>query len=312
MSNINLKNIVEHDNENENEIELQCPRCGNDLLCYFHGTFILTLAISSAKKGRNAHRCKLINGDLYTLQKYDWEKMEIQYPPEILVCKCGFYSESKYDFAKTIKTVNTFNLEMNNSKKTIEELNNKIKDLTSQLNTEKNNNKKLLESLKELKENYTVLNNEKTNYESKIKNLENIIKGKDIEINKLKEKINYYTSNNSNNNFHYNNNYNNMSMNNPFNNIKNNQINNNSNNYQNQMKCVTFVSSDNRIFFGIPCYGNNIFAEIEEKLYKEYPEYRETNNNFYFDGKEILRFKTINDNNIGNGRPITLVRPSKF
>ena len=303
---INLKKIVEHDNENE--IELQCPKCRNDMLSYFHGTFILNLAISSAKKGRNAHIFKLINGELYSLEKNDWEKMENQYPPEIFVCKCGFFSESKYDFAKTHQTVNTFNEEINNSKKIIEEQNNKIKDLTNQLNKEKKQNKKLSNSMKELKDKLSLLNNEITNNQNKIKNLENIIKEKNIEINKFKEvKSNNWNYNNINNNNQYNqynNNYNNMNMNNGFNNVNNNQF-----NYQNQMKCVTFNSLDNKIFFGIPCSGNNIFAEIEEKLYKEYPEYRETNNTFYFEGKEILRFKTINDNNIGNGRPITLVKP---
>ena len=44
-------------------------------------------------------------------------------------------------------------------------------------------------------------------------------------------------------------------------------------------------------------------------LYKEYPEYRETNNLFLADGNQILRFKTIDENKIGTGRPIMLVVP---
>ena len=79
---------------------------------------------------------------------------------------------------------------------------------------------------------------------------------------------------------------------------------------QNNDKCVTIISNDQQIIYGIPCPGNAIFAEIEEKLYKEYPEYRETNNIFLANGKEILRFKTINDNKIGTGKPIMLVKPS--
>ena len=65
-----------------------------------------------------------------------------------------------------------------------------------------------------------------------------------------------------------------------------------------------------KIVFGIPCSGNSTFAEVEELLYREYPEYRETNNTFTSNGKEILRFKTINDNNIGTGRPVTLTKPN--
>ena len=73
---------------------------------------------------------------------------------------------------------------------------------------------------------------------------------------------------------------------------------------------MNIISSDQKIFYAIPCSGNSIFAEIEEILYKEYPEYRETNNTFLANGKEILRFKSINDNQIGTGKPIMLVAPS--
>ena len=91
-------------------------------------------------------------------------------------------------------------------------------------------------------------------------------------------------------------------------------ININNSNYQsnnlNIDKCVNFISQDQRICFAIPCSGNSIFAEIEEKLYKEYPEYKETNNKFIAEGVEVLRFKTVNDNKIGTGKPIMLVKPS--
>jgi len=99
--------------------------------------------------------------------------------------------------------------------------------------------------------------------------------------------------------------------------LQNNLQNNNNNNIGNQNnfkkfndKCVTFISRDQKKTYGIPCSGDDIFAEIEEILYREYPEYRETNNMFLANGKEILRFKSINDNNIGTGRPIMLIKPS--
>ena len=76
------------------------------------------------------------------------------------------------------------------------------------------------------------------------------------------------------------------------------------------MMCVNFISADQKVHYSIPCIPNNIFAEVEEKLYKEFPEYRETNNQFIANGKEILRFKTINDNKIGNGYPVTMIIPS--
>ena len=79
---------------------------------------------------------------------------------------------------------------------------------------------------------------------------------------------------------------------------------------KNKDKCVNFISSDQSISFAIPCSGDSTFAEIEEILYQEDPGYRETNNMFLANGKEILRFKTINDNKIGTGKPIMLVKPS--
>ena len=45
---------------------------------------------------------------------------------------------------------------------------------------------------------------------------------------------------------------------------------------------------------------------IEEKLYEEYPEYKETENYFIHSGNLIKRFKTIEENNIKSGKPIIL------
>ena len=75
-------------------------------------------------------------------------------------------------------------------------------------------------------------------------------------------------------------------------------------------KWVNFISNDENINFVIPCSGDDIFAEIEEKLYKEYPDYREPNNKFLVNGKEVFRLKSINDNNIRTGQPIMLIKPS--
>ena len=60
----------------------------------------------------------------------------------------------------------------------------------------------------------------------------------------------------------------------------------------------------------ISIYEFIISQEIEEKLYKQYPQYRETNNTFIANGTQVLRFKTIEQNKIGNGLPVTLIVPS--
>ena len=88
--------------------------------------------------------------------------------------------------------------------------------------------------------------------------------------------------------------------------------NNNSNNYfnLNEMMCVNFISGDQQIHYAVPCLKSNTFAEVEEKLYQKFPVYRETNNNFIANGNLVLRFKTIGENKIGNGLPVTLIVPS--
>ena len=128
--------------------------------------------------------------------------------------------------------------------------------------------------------------------ENKIKDYEKIIKQKDLELNNLKAQLNNIQINNNN----------------QINNI--NAPNNNFNININDMMCVNFVSSDQRIHFAVACIKTNIFAEIEEKLYKQYPAFRETNNTFLANGTIVLRFKTIAENKIGNGLPVTLMVPN--
>ena len=76
------------------------------------------------------------------------------------------------------------------------------------------------------------------------------------------------------------------------------------------MMCVNFISGDQQIHYAVPCLKSNTFAEVEEKLYQKFPVYRETNNNFIANGNLVLRFKTIGENRIGNGLPVTLIVPS--
>ena len=74
----------------------------------------------------------------------------------------------------------------------------------------------------------------------------------------------------------------------------------------NKIRVVQFISTDQSIICGIDCCLTDTFAEVEEKLYKIYPEYRETNNVFTVDGRPILRFKTIADNNIQMGHAVQI------
>ena len=80
--------------------------------------------------------------------------------------------------------------------------------------------------------------------------------------------------------------------------------------YYDEIMVVNFISFDSKVHYALKCNKTSTFAEIEEKLYKQFPEYRETNNIFVANGTQILRFKTIEQNKIGNGLPVTLIVPS--
>ena len=69
---------------------------------------------------------------------------------------------------------------------------------------------------------------------------------------------------------------------------------------------INFISSDGMINQGISCFKTDIFAEIEEKLYKIYDKYRESNNVFMHGGDQIRRFKTIEENKIKDGDKIIM------
>ena len=184
---------------------------------------------------------------------------------------------------------------------------NQINDLKTQLNIEKENYKKLEQKYNQLY----------TNNQSNI-----------ININQLQSELNRYKNllTNANlslqNNTNLNNEINNLKeqnkilfnqMNNLFNqiNIKDNEINNLKlklqNNYaykpnfsMKDIMVVNFVTGDGKISnCGIKCLPDETFAEVEEKLYKMYDEYRNTNSNYFIcGGRIILRFKKLRENNI--------------
>ena len=173
-------------------------------------------------------------------------------------------------------------------------------DLLQQLNNEKLKNKKLEDEiqrlkikLNELKNNNNNLINENNNLKLKlgnsnqlnqmnqfnqmnineINNLRQIIIQKDKEINELKLKIpNEYVK------------------------MKN-------------IMVINFLSTDQNIRCGIPCLADDTIAEVEEKLYQQFNEFRNTNNILLSGGNIILRFKKVRENNIHNGDTIQVFKP---
>ena len=77
----------------------------------------------------------------------------------------------------------------------------------------------------------------------------------------------------------------------------------------NDILAITFISTDQKINkYPISCFKTDRFAEIEERLYQEFEEFRETNNTFIVNGTTVLRFKKMSENNIKNGDTIQLIK----
>ena len=182
-----------------------------------------------------------------------------------------YYSLNYTDFLKDSANKN----KISQKKNIVEKANNKNNNLT--IEDYKNENKQLKEQINNLKKEIDRLNQEnkkQNDYISQINNLKNQLKEKDKEINDLKNKI-------SKGNVKQYVNYNDIMV-------------------------VHFNSGDGKIDHGIKCLPTETFAEVEEKLYKIYDEYRETNNIFLAKGNIIKRFKKMSENNIKDGDKIQL------
>jgi len=159
------------------------------------------------------------------------------------------------------------------------QLNNRIKQLEIDLNNEKEKNKNLNEQIEKYKKNIKDLNDklsENTSVDNnKILELENKLKEKNNEISALKTKLN----------------------------------NGNMENIQpgEQIIAVGIASADQNIHnFIRPCKDSDLFVKLEEKLYDEYPRYKDYETFFLVNGRKVLRFKSMKENGIKNGEIIML------
>ena len=69
---------------------------------------------------------------------------------------------------------------------------------------------------------------------------------------------------------------------------------------------VIFVSEDQKVHYALICKNTDKFKDIEEKLYKVYPDYSKTNNYFKANNLTITKSKDLDDNKIKNSDIITL------
>ena len=144
-----------------------------------------------------------------------------------------------------------------------------------------------------------------SNLKNELNNTKDLLNQKMIEINNLKILL----QNKENNIISLNTQLSNKI--NELNNIKN-RVNNNNDDLVNVINpgeksiAALFISSDQKIQYAISCKNTTPFVRIEEKLYEEYPEYKETDNYFLHNGLVIKRFKTVEENHIKSGKPIIL------
>ena len=76
--------------------------------------------------------------------------------------------------------------------------------------------------------------------------------------------------------------------------------------YMDDIMVINFLSTDQNIRCGISCLADDTFAEVEEKLYKKFDKFRDTNNVLLFGGNIILRFKKVRENNLHDGDTILI------
>ena len=69
---------------------------------------------------------------------------------------------------------------------------------------------------------------------------------------------------------------------------------------------IKFISGEQDIDYTIIAKNTENFSILENSIYNEYPQYRETENYFLINGKKINKHKTLEQNKINNNDIITL------
>ena len=71
---------------------------------------------------------------------------------------------------------------------------------------------------------------------------------------------------------------------------------------------VLFMTMGNQDIqnYAMTCKNTDLFVTLEEKLYNDYPKYKNYDTFFQVNTRRIKRFKTIEENHINSGKPIIL------
>ena len=172
--------------------------------------------------------------------------------------------------------------QINNSKNYISQ----IEKLNKQLTIEKNKNQELIKENNILKEKLNKLNMDIYN----IQDLKNKIKSLEKKLNKKNEEIKQLLSQNNNNN----NNHGKYKI--------------TSINPGEEIMCINFVSMGRQDInnYGLVCKNTDLFVRTEERLYEDFPQFKNYETYFEVNGKRIKRFLTLSENNIKDKNVINM------
>ena len=185
---------------------------------------------------------------------------------------------SKYTSYKKVNVSNNSNNQINNDMNYINEINN----LKYQLNEEKKKNDKLYNENTNLKNIITKLNNEINRlkqYEHKNKLLQEEINKQNIEIQKYKSD-------------------NNKNFDEGITSVKPGE----------KIISINFVSMGSQDIghYSLICKNTELFVRLEERLYDDFPQFKNYETYFEKNTKRIKRFKTLDENEIKNKDVITI------
>ena len=159
--------------------------------------------------------------------------------------------------------------------------------MEKELEEEKNKNKVLMLKIANLEDYIKNLKNELSTYENKLKSKSQISFSGDVKAEEIMKLVNQINQKDEE--------IKDLRVNMPFN-LKQGE----------KLRSVIFISMDQKIHYSIICKNTDIFTNVENKLYDEYPEYRETENYFMVSGQKVNKYKSLKENKIVNSSIINL------
>ena len=232
-----------------------------------------------------------VNAQLHKLKIKSHEENKDQIKKETKKEKNNELHDKEENKKKKEAVTKTDEKEKEKENQNLKNENEKLKETISSLQQEKNNiKKKLMDEINNLKETIELLKQENKNMKQKFMK----------EIEKLKEKIQLQEKEIAQKNREL---EKILSQN---NNLTDNMI--SITKPGEKIIAVNFVTMVNQdiINYCLPCKLTDLFVRLEEKLYNDYPKYKNYETYFVVNTRRIKRFKTIEENNIKGNDVITL------